>query len=139
MLTDLDETLAARGITGPVVPVGHSLGGMLAALYAAERPGRVRGAVDRDGFRWGRPAQHPGLDPGPVARHPADIGAMSRASAGRRMPAEYVQQEGRRTGPSASSRQHPPLSPPRPPQPAPAPPPRSGPGPAARLSPRPGP
>ncbi|MFV5996607.1 alpha/beta fold hydrolase [Streptomyces sp. NPDC056231] len=92
-LTALDEALAARGITGPVVPVGHSLGGMLAALYAAERPGRVRGAVDLDGFWWGRPAQYPGLDPEPVAQRLADIGAMSRASAGRRMPADYVQQQ----------------------------------------------
>ncbi|MFH8473144.1 alpha/beta fold hydrolase [Streptomyces sp. NPDC018000] len=93
VLSDLDETLVALGITGPVIPVGHSLGGMVAALYAAERPGLVPGAVNLDGFWWGSPAQYPGLDPDEVARRLADIGDMTRASAAQRMPAEYVEQQ----------------------------------------------
>lgn len=90
VLDDLDETLTALRIAGPVVPVGHSLGGMVAASYAAGRPGRVLGAVNLDGFWWGTPAQYPGLDPDEVTRRLADLGAMSRASAGLRMPADYV-------------------------------------------------
>ncbi|MFF4175370.1 alpha/beta fold hydrolase [Streptomyces sp. NPDC001750] len=93
VLDDLDETLNALGIVDPVVPVGHSLGGMVAASYAVERPGRVPGAVNLDGFWWGTPAQYPGMDPDEVARRLADIGAMARASAGLRMPAEYVEQQ----------------------------------------------
>ncbi|WP_406383915.1 alpha/beta fold hydrolase [Streptomyces sp. NBC_01618] len=93
VLRDLDETLAALGVAGGVVPVGHSLGGMVAALYAAERPDRVPGAVNLDGFWWGTPTQYPGLDPDEVTRRLADIGDMARASAGQRMPAEYVEQQ----------------------------------------------
>lgn len=90
---DLDETLAASGVTGPVVPVGHSLGGMAAALYAAARPDRVAGAVNLDGFWWGTPAQYPGMDRDEVVRRLADIGTVTRASAGQRMPPEYVEQQ----------------------------------------------
>ena len=90
---DLDETLDAAGVTGPVVPVGHSLGGMVAASYAARRPDRVAGAVNLDGFWWGTPAQYPGMDPDEVVRRLAEIGALARASAGQQMPPEYVAQQ----------------------------------------------
>lgn len=42
-LADLDDVLAS--IDGPVVLVGHSLGGYLALAYAATRPGGVAGIV----------------------------------------------------------------------------------------------
>lgn len=93
VLSDLDETLGALGVSGAVVPVGHSLGGMVAALYAAERPDLVSGAVNLDGFWWGTPAQYPGLDAGEVTRRLAEIGDLARASAGQQMPAQYVEQQ----------------------------------------------
>lgn len=42
---DLDETLAAAGIGGPYVLVGHSAGGLYTRLFAARRPGEVQGLV----------------------------------------------------------------------------------------------
>ena len=40
-VADLDGVLDALGIAGPVRLVGHSLGGAVALLYAAARPGRI--------------------------------------------------------------------------------------------------
>lgn len=87
---DLDDTLAAAGAVGRVAVAGHSLGGMVASVYAATRPDRVAAAVDLDGFGWGRPDQYPGVPEEEAARRLAEIGAMSRAAAGARMPAGYV-------------------------------------------------
>ncbi|MGQ4717469.1 alpha/beta fold hydrolase [Streptomyces anulatus] len=87
---DLDDTLTAAGSAGRVAVAGHSLGGMVASAYAATRPDRVAAAVDLDGFGWGRPDQYPGVPEEEAARRPAEIGAMSRAAAGARMPAGYV-------------------------------------------------
>lgn len=87
---DLDDTVAAAGATGPVAVAGHSLGGMVAAVYAATRPERVAAAVNLDGFGWGRPDQYPGVPEEEAALRLSEIGAMSRASAGARMPAGYV-------------------------------------------------
>ncbi|WP_097968707.1 alpha/beta fold hydrolase [Streptomyces sp. or20] len=87
---DLDDTLAAAGSAGRVAVAGHSLGGMVASVYAATRPDRVAAAVDLDGFGWGRPDQYPGVPEEEAARRLAEIGAMSRAAAGARMPAGYV-------------------------------------------------
>lgn len=42
---DLDQALAAAGIEGPYVLVGHSAGGLYARLFAARRPGEVQGFV----------------------------------------------------------------------------------------------
>lgn len=42
---DLDQGLAAAGIEGPYVVVGHSAGALYARLFAARRPGEVQGLV----------------------------------------------------------------------------------------------
>jgi len=42
---DLDRGLAATGIEGPYVVVGHSAGALYARLFAARRPGEVQGLV----------------------------------------------------------------------------------------------
>jgi len=44
-VAELCELLEAAGEAGPFVFVGHSLGGMLAANFAARHPGRVAGLV----------------------------------------------------------------------------------------------
>ena len=45
---DVDALLDAAGINGPIVLLGHSFGGMVANLYAAARPDRVRGLILED-------------------------------------------------------------------------------------------
>jgi pimeloyl-ACP methyl ester carboxylesterase len=45
VLGDLDAALAAAGAKPPYVLAGHSAGGLLVRLYAAEHPDRVRGLV----------------------------------------------------------------------------------------------
>ncbi|MGA6168785.1 alpha/beta fold hydrolase [Streptomyces sp. NPDC012600] len=88
---DLDDTLAAEGgREAEVSLVGHSLGGMVASVYAGTRPERVASVVNLDGFGWGRPDQYVGVPSEEAARRLAEIGAMSRASAGARMPAGYL-------------------------------------------------
>ncbi|WP_298183149.1 alpha/beta hydrolase [Saccharomonospora sp.] len=42
---DLDELLDAVGVTGPVVLVGHSFGGLIVRHYVGRHPHRVAGAV----------------------------------------------------------------------------------------------
>ncbi|MEV6027905.1 alpha/beta hydrolase [Streptomyces sp. NPDC052036] len=67
VLADIEEVLAVHGIPD-ALPVGHSLGGMLAVRYALEHPDVTPGAVNLDGFGWGRPDQYAGLDPDHVAQ-----------------------------------------------------------------------
>ena len=47
-VTELEEFLAAQGIEGPVLLVGHSYGGLLATAYAGKNPDRVHGIVLAD-------------------------------------------------------------------------------------------
>lgn len=79
------------------VPVGHSLGGMIALQYAVQNTGRqggaCPGAVNLDGFWWGRPEQYPDLDRTTVTQGLARIGEMTRSTAGLIAPAEYVEQQ----------------------------------------------
>ena len=49
-LADLDHLLEALSPEDPVVLVGHSMGGNVAALYAGIRPERVRAVVLLEGF-----------------------------------------------------------------------------------------
>lgn len=45
---DIDAFLAHLSVTQPVVILGHSFGGMVANLYAAAKPDRVRGLIMED-------------------------------------------------------------------------------------------
>jgi pimeloyl-ACP methyl ester carboxylesterase len=63
---DLHALLAAAGVQGPFVLAGHSLGGMIVRLYAAQYPDEVAGLIIVDGTPAGFvPAVHlalPDLD-----------------------------------------------------------------------------
>ncbi|MFF3908045.1 alpha/beta fold hydrolase [Streptomyces sp. NPDC001848] len=85
VLGDLEEVLAAHGMPG-ALPVGHSFGGILAVLYALEHQGVTPGAVNLDGFGWGRPDQYVGLDPDYVAQHLAQVRELNAAGQGRKLP-----------------------------------------------------
>ncbi|MFF3515641.1 alpha/beta hydrolase [Streptomyces sp. NPDC002573] len=87
VLADIEEVLADHGIPG-ALPVGHSLGGMLAVRYALEHPDVTPGAVNLDGFGWGRPDQYVGLDPGQVVQRLAQIRELSVVDRKRKLPAE---------------------------------------------------
>jgi pimeloyl-ACP methyl ester carboxylesterase len=67
------------GIAPPVV-VGHSLGGILAAILA-ERTGAIAAAVNLDGHGQGTPSQYPGMDEGCVSARLKELAALSQASA----------------------------------------------------------
>src|SRR5690606_12620891 len=45
MVEDLRRLVAARGVQGPIVLVGHSMGGLLARLYARQHPASVAAVV----------------------------------------------------------------------------------------------
>ncbi|MDR3082486.1 MAG: alpha/beta hydrolase [Streptomyces sp.] len=87
VLGDLEEVLAAYGIPD-ALPVGHSLGGMLAVRYALEHPDITPGAVNLDGFGWGRPDQYLGLDPEHVNRYLTRVKEMGAAGGGQELSAD---------------------------------------------------
>ena len=62
-LDNLDGLLAGLGIASPVSVAGHSMGGVLAALYAASRPERVN-ALALVATPFPRAQQHPLRLPG---------------------------------------------------------------------------
>ena len=66
ILADVDAVRVAYGLDTPVV-AGHSLGGMIAALYARDYPDHVRAAINLDGQGLGRPDQYIGMTPAEVA------------------------------------------------------------------------
>ncbi|MCX5204227.1 alpha/beta hydrolase [Streptomyces sp. NBC_00237] len=79
---------AARALDGiltahDAVPVGHSLGGLVAAYLAATRPG-TPAAVDLDGFWWGAPERY---------EAGARVREVMYAAAGGVMPAGFVEQQ----------------------------------------------
>jgi len=87
VLGDIEQVLAAYGISD-ALPVGHSLGGMLAVQYALEHPGITPGAVNLDGFGWGRPDQYLGLDPEYVTQHLTQVKELSAAGQERVLSAD---------------------------------------------------
>jgi pimeloyl-ACP methyl ester carboxylesterase len=58
-LDDVDAVISALGLERPAV-VGHSLGGMIAALHGARHPDAL-GVVNLDGQGQGRPHQYDGV------------------------------------------------------------------------------
>ncbi|MFC9221356.1 alpha/beta fold hydrolase [Streptomyces hygroscopicus] len=95
VLGDIEAVLERLGIP-EAVPVGHSLGGMLAALYADAHP-RTPAAVNLDGFGWGRPEQYAGRDPEAVVQDLDRAHAFARAAAGRTFPPEALDSVRERT------------------------------------------
>jgi pimeloyl-ACP methyl ester carboxylesterase len=63
---DVEAVRAAYDIERAVV-AGHSLGGMVAAMYAVAHPDRVSHAVNIDGHGQGRPEQYDGMTADEVA------------------------------------------------------------------------
>lgn len=61
VLDDVGRVIDIMGLDAPVL-VGHSLGGMVAALYAVRRGG-VSGVINMDGYGSGRPQQYLGIAP----------------------------------------------------------------------------
>ncbi|MEU3247160.1 MULTISPECIES: alpha/beta fold hydrolase [unclassified Streptomyces] len=66
VVEDIEGVLDEYGLPD-ALPVGHSLGGMIAVRYALDHPEVTPGAANLDGFGWGRPDQYVGLDPAVVA------------------------------------------------------------------------
>ena len=66
IVADIDAVRAAYDLERAVV-AGHSLGGMVAAMYAAAHPERVTHAVNIDGHGQGRPEQYDGMTADEVA------------------------------------------------------------------------
>ncbi|QKV91963.1 alpha/beta hydrolase [Streptomyces sp. NA02950] len=86
VLGDVQAVLDACGIPD-AVPVGHSLGGMVAALHAEAHP-HTPAAVNLDGFGQGRPESYVGLERETVLERLARAHDVSRAGAGRVFPPE---------------------------------------------------
>lgn len=87
VLGDLEATLDAYGIPG-ALPVGHSLGGMIAVQYALAHPEITPGAVNLDGFAWGRPGQYIGLDQAYVEQRLGEVRELAAAAQGPVLPPE---------------------------------------------------
>lgn len=89
VLDDIEAVLAALGIP-EAIPVGHSLGGMAAALYADAHP-HTPAAVNLDGVGNGRPEQYVGLDRDTVLDGLARARRFSEAAAGMAFPPEALE------------------------------------------------
>ncbi|WP_419668181.1 alpha/beta fold hydrolase [Streptomyces sp. 2-1] len=85
VLADIEAVLDSHGIPG-ALPVGHSLGGMLAVRYALDHPGITPGAVNLDGFGWGRPGQYVGLEPAYVEERLTQVRELAATVAGQVVP-----------------------------------------------------
>lgn len=72
---DVEAVRAAYGIENPVV-AGHSLGGMVAAIYAGQYP--CRGAINIDGQGRGRPENYLDMTEAQVYEAWADMDAQQK-------------------------------------------------------------
>ncbi len=82
VLDDVRSVVTALGLERPAV-VGHSLGGMVAAMYGADEMD-CAGAVNLDGHGMGRPEQYVGIDPQTVIEHLAHMRSGRAAALERR-------------------------------------------------------
>ncbi|WP_258018012.1 alpha/beta fold hydrolase [Streptomyces noursei] len=83
VLRGIEDVLEARGVP-EAIPVGTSLGGLVAVEYARRHRDRTPAAVDLDGFWWGKPGQYPGSE---------KVGEQLRAAAGVLAPPDYIEQQ----------------------------------------------
>lgn len=90
VLGDVEAVPTACGVPD-ALPVGHSLGGMIAALCARHHPG-TPAAVNLDGHGMGTPAQYPGLDPARVAQRLDQAREFAANAIGRTFPAEALEE-----------------------------------------------
>jgi len=91
VLDDIEAVVKHLGLDEPMV-VGHSLGGMIAVLWALRHPA-CPGIVDLDGLRSAEsdPGDYPGMDPTARDRELAELKAAFDAQAaamGQPLPAE---------------------------------------------------
>lgn len=84
----VEETLRAYDVPEAIL-VGHSLGGMLAAVYAERHPGVTAGVVNLDGVWWDAAESYEGAERASRER----MDEMMRAGGGQVAPAEYVEQQ----------------------------------------------
>ncbi|MET9405154.1 alpha/beta hydrolase [Streptomyces sp. NPDC002935] len=91
VLADLQRVLETYGIPH-ALPVGHSLGGMLAVLHASRHPDVTPGAVNLDGYGWGRPDQYVGLDPAYVRERLIQIRELAQARTGLPLSADGLRE-----------------------------------------------
>jgi len=91
VLADIEAVLEEYGIPG-ALPVGHSLGGMVAVRYALEHPDITPGAIDLDGYGWGRPDQYLGLDPADVEERLGRVRELAATMTGRTIPADGLKE-----------------------------------------------
>ncbi|WP_223189388.1 alpha/beta fold hydrolase [Nonomuraea terrae] len=93
VLDDVEAVVDRLGLGAPAI-AGHSLGGMLAVLWAARHP-ECPAVVNLDGLRSAEndPANYPGMDPALVTQELARLKAMfdaQQAAMARPLPPEQV-------------------------------------------------
>jgi pimeloyl-ACP methyl ester carboxylesterase len=76
-LDDVDAVITATGLRDPAV-IGHSLGGMIAALHGGRHP-EALGVVNIDGHGGGRPDQFDGVAQDIVAARLAELDGLREA------------------------------------------------------------
>ncbi|MFD9461082.1 alpha/beta fold hydrolase [Streptomyces sp. NPDC060027] len=91
VLADLERVLEHYDIPH-ALPVGHSLGGMLAVLHASRHPDVTPGAVNLDGYGWGRPDQYVGLAPADVEERLLQVRKLAHSRFGLPLPADGLRE-----------------------------------------------